>query len=436
VDANPRRDMESTMHSWVDEITSIEEDWINSILNLTIECLKLDTADVLSDNELVQAADKTDIGESVLANIEERISYILKIRPVLFELNSGDRIDEDVFRLNVVRILKCLFHEHKKEVIKFRYVVLICIGQIMKFSLINKISMFSEQMADVLLDQLNETNIDKVLLHIVTDLLDQVTEFGFTPKQLLRLYRHAYHQDKYSQIFYDIFEHKKTMIGTTLLYKPKQNIIFKGLDLISSKLSFTISTFLKLNSSHCYFKSLGNVGKYTFMQLKDSNSDILLEYYVENGKLGIATQTEKHIFSCFQIMLDEIYNISYVHVSEGSKRLRIDVYIDGIHVESKIVINVFNKGINSPNLKFSFIKNSCPSKSNACQLLLLGPSKGTGIILEIKSLFVLDTVQYGKWIMFLNALSHSYSGTLQDSQLSDLIHPSAYEYTELLQNYG
>lgn len=309
---------------------------------------------------------------------------------------------------------------------RFTHTTLAIMYQLSKISLLSKINMYSEPLLDSLIDALDNNTKDTWIEKMIQNMILQMTDFGFSPYQLHKLYDHCLKNDKHASIFYNIFDnYSNTMQNNYIFYDDNQVSRFNNLKLVNTKTGVLVSAWIKLTRSTDSLSPLSDMGSFKFLTLETANGSLMIQYCIENGRIQLVTPTEEQWFVCFQLELDKVYNISFAHICEGKQKMRVDVYINGIHMESKIINTLFNDPNQTTRSIFSYNKANT-LRSLTLNLIITGPSKIDNLVMETNSCYIIETSNYQQWILFINFLGQSYSGSFDDNNLLSLINSSKY----------
>lgn len=302
---------------------------------------------------------------------------------------------------------------------EFRCSMLTILCQLIRSSILNKLNVYSESFMDNLIHLLDSTT-DQWLSQVLTSLILEFADLGITSSQLLLLYKHCYNQGRYSDLFYNIFEQFDRFTKSLIFHSNKQKLLFEKITLCDYKTGFITSCWIRLTNSVNKAKLNSSIHSFTFLTLNKYDGSLLINYIIENNKIRVVTPTEEQLFVSFHFDINKAYNISFAHVCEGKKKLRIDMYVDGVLIESKIIDSLFNYSTGSSRSIFSYAHvNSNAEKT--FDLVISGPGSLDNVILEFGSIYIIETPHYIEWILFIHLLGPDYSGFFADSNLMSLI---------------
>ncbi|GAV29795.1 hypothetical protein PMKS-003299 [Pichia membranifaciens] len=290
--------------------------------------------------------------------------------------------------------------------------------QLIKASLLNKLAIYSEALIDLLLRYIGK-DVDLWLDSALCFLIFEYSEIGFNASQIALLFKLCYEGGRYSKLFYSIFNQENTTINSLIFNSADHKLIFENISISKPNSSFVLSSWIKLDSSINSKTSGIHPGGFDFLTLGNSKGQNLIHYSIYDGRISLVTKTEKQLFVSFELEMNKLYNITFAHICEVKKKIRVDLYINGLLIESKVIDTIFGGSSDNSRLLFPHLKNDLASKS--LNLLVSGPKENDGLILELSSVYIIETSNCLPWILFLHMLGAAYSGSFKDSCLLSLL---------------
>lgn len=359
--------------------------------------------------------------------IDTDVSYettILNTENTIGKLqNCNIKIKSNLNHESIIILLKEIYNsniESDTDLINYKHSLMLILYQLINNSQINKIAAYSEKLIDLLLELLG-TIEDKWLDFMLSILIIEFSDMGFNSDQLMILYKHCYKMDKYSNIFYKIFDNNNTLNQSVIFDNPENQLEFKNISFSKSKSTFVISTWLRLSHSNTFSNLNSSFGSFKLFSLNKNNGNQIITYLIDNGEIQIITDREApQSFASFQLEINKLYNISFAHISEGKKKTRIDVFINGLLIETKVINNIFANF--NENNKSIFSYNNIDFSNVSYDLTLSGPSNlKNNLIMEISSLYIIESQEYLQWVIYLYMLGPTYSGKFTNTNLLRLL---------------
>lgn len=294
--------------------------------------------------------------------------------------------------------------------ILFKRKMLMIIFQLVRASVINKVRVYSSQLVDAILGNIEKKH-DEIIYKISCCLMLEFVELGYDSVQFKRFQSVIQSDQEIMRKLQNIFTDGNYLYNSLVFDSFNQELIMRGLTLKSTTSSFMVSCWVRL-SSLCWYKPGDQDHEgYRIFELLHPNGSLFVSYTIDNGELILKTSTEEHSFECFQFQLDKLYNISIAHVCEGKKMTRIDVFLDGNLIQPKVVQNIFNQAISG-----SFFLPS----NLSLDLIVSGPPHSHQVM-EISNIYVVESDKYRDWVTCFYALGPNYSGSFADSDVSRFV---------------
>jgi hypothetical protein len=377
---------------------------------------------VLIANWNIGSEFNSDLSLDDLMNIENYIWELANVPIALFQNDDKTKsgIQKWLIKLcDSLKNIQCDGDNASTDSSKdFIYKLLLIVYQLTKVSLLSKMYIYSEQLIITilhLLDSKNDSIIDKLLCLMVSEL----AEMGFNSSQMLNFYKHLVQLDDEVDLslFYSLFTNESYINNSSIFHQFDQELKYPGLSLNTTKPCFILSSWIKLSHSMNY-KKLNTVDDtFKFSELTHPNGLLLINYSIHNGRIRIATPIEEQWFDCFYAEFGKLYNISFAHVCEGKRMMRIDLYVNAMLIESKIISNIF--GQHNQLHKMIFSRNGI--QGVLFDFSLTGPNQNNSTILELTNTYIVETTNFIDWICYIKFLGPNYTGTFMDSDISSLI---------------
>lgn len=295
-------------------------------------------------------------------------------------------------------------------------IVLFC--QLIKASILNKVAVYSEELVDLLHQHIGK-GLDWWIDSALSFLILEYSEIGLSASQISLLFKLCYEGGRYSKLFYSVFSQGNTMTKSLIFNSADHELIFENINLSKPNSSFVLSSWIKLDNSTNYKTYGADSAGFVFLTLRNNKAQNLIHYSIHDGRISLVTKTEKQLFVSFELEMNKLYNITLAHVCEVKKKTRVDLYINGLLIESKVIDAIFGGSCDNSRLLFPTMKDDSVSKS--LSLLISGPKKNDGLILELSSVYIIETSNCLPWILFIYMLGAAYSGSFEDSCLLSLL---------------
>lgn len=353
----------------------------------------------------------------LLNDIMEIKSYIWEVANVKFVSFKDDTLISENFSSWLVNLCQYLQVENDHDDASLAYSMLLIVYQLIKISLLSRHYLHSEGLITTILSLL-DTNKDSLVDKFLCLLISELAELGLTSSQLLSFYNHLSkpEYENYLQLFYSLFTNENYINNSFIFHDFEEQLTYPNLSLKNTRSCFILSSWIKLSSSLDYTNIDKPFDDFTIFQLTHPNGSLLINYSIRNGRLYVSTSTEEQLFACFQFEVGKLYNISFAHVCEGKKMIRLDLFINGILIESKIILTIFGQYNQTNNL---FSTND--SRSILFDFSITGPNRQDNIVLEITNTSIIETTNYIEWISYIKSIGPIYSGTFADSDIKSLI---------------
>lgn len=358
--------------------------------------------------------------EDSITNVMNTDNYLWDIESLSLHIKNND-----VSPLKMVQLVFDIYNSKNASTdsdVEFKSSLMVLLCQLVKTSLINKLATHSKELTDVLLQSLSkcgDTRLDSALCGLILE----YSEFGFTPSQILILFKHCYKHDKYSQLLYMILGRENIICNSVVFNDEEQSLTFENLRFSKFNSTFVLSSWIKLDNS-THYRNPGNfTACFDFMTLKNHKGENIIHYAIDTGRIKLVTDAEEQLFISFELEIDKVYNIAFAHFCEGKKKIRVDLYINGILIESKVLGTLFGEMSGCNRSLFSPSKNDSTNKP--VSLVVTGPSKHDGIIMELSSVYFVESADFLQWVLFIHMLGVDYSGSFEDSCLLSLLHSSS-----------
>lgn len=309
------------------------------------------------------------------------------------------------------------------DTIHLKVSVFYLIYQAAKFSILNKTAMYSLELIDVLLNRLEDSS-DILEYRIIFILIIELSELGLNKTQLQKLLRILKTDKAALQIVYNVLIDDQLINDSIIFDDYEQEMCFPELQLSNSKTAFLISTWLKLrNSIHHGTCDTAEEG-FEFLNLTKLDGSPFLSYSIRNSKLYLRTSREDHCFNCFSFEPEELYNISILHIRKGKNIIKIEIYVNNMLVEFKLIPTCLS---DDPIQSF-FINRS----KVILNLKIAGPSRHKNVCTEFAALYLIETENTEKWIDYIYMLGPNYCGNFKDRNINSI---TSWKNRHLKQRY-
>lgn len=380
------------------------------LLHLFSNSIELEGAYIRPDDLVVLLSNwhpiselKTDVDLESLMSLDSYIWEFAHVQRAVLKNNEDTR--ENIRKI-VEGICKSISKETDYSDKEMHYNMLLIIYQLQKISLLNKMYMYSSGLIDTMLEWMGNSSVDILCNKLLSLMLLELAEIGFSPTQLQKYHRYISDDHNTLPLFYSMFTNKNILHNSLVFNELNQVMKFKDINLKNSKTYVIISAWLKISKKINYMNLNRKISSFKFIELLHTNGAVLVQYYVDNRKLQMVTPTEEHCFGCFIFEPNQAYNISLCHISQGKQMTRIDLYVNGVLIESKVTSAVFNRSSQS-RLLFS----KTIAHSNVFDLSVSGPTECDDIILETTNLFIIETEKFEEWISYIYHVGPNFSGT-------------------------
>ena len=325
-----------------------------------------------------------------------------------------------------------LQHDNHSEDHQFYQSLMLVIYQTVKASLMNRIIFNTKNIIDLLLKfGLQDPCQCKIICTILRLLLLDMSEFGFTPSQLRVLNKNLSKSTILYDLYQDMFRSDQLMLNSLIVQDKK--LQFKNININPASNSFVLSLMVRFSQIY-NFPDSEKINSELFVLSGPTN----IVYGINDGILEIQTSTEKHSFRSYSFDTEEKYNISFLHINESSRISKIDLYVNGIFIESKVFKCLFTDG---NKLSSSFTKKLLLSFKNDKEvhnlynLTISNQEKKSPIVIEISDVLMVETRDWKLWIFYIHLLGENIKKYFELSKPTSLLTSS--QYSSLIINvYG
>ncbi|TID30728.1 hypothetical protein CANINC_000644 [Pichia inconspicua] len=330
-------------------------------------------------------------------------------------INSNDIefSDDDNGKSTILKVIRELQKTCRADdAIQLKTSILYLIYQTVKFSILNKVAIYSFELIDLLLNILECSN-GTLEFRIVFILITEFFEMGLTKAQLQKLFQLIDKDKDAFKIVHELLVDNQHIDSSIIFDDYEQELCFSDLQLSNSKTSLLISTWIKLRNSIRHESNETISEGFEFVNLVKLDGSPLISYTIHNAKLYLRTSREDHCFNCFLFEPDQLYNISISHFRKGKNLVRIEAYINNIMIEFKLI---------PTNLSDDPIQSLFIDRSNInVNMKIAGPSKHKNLCTELAALYLIETEKPQKWLDHIYLLGPNYAGHFKAKDINNKI---------------
>lgn len=378
--------------------------------------------------------DEIDDDSTALALDCYYISYVVSLQDYLWEYGSFATVtfaknNDSAKRLtSLVQIISTSVTNFSNEELELLRSMMLLIYHIIKCSLLDKLDIHSKDLVRHLVATLRSlSDGDTILGTLLFLTILELAESGIYPRDLKRLQDYCSGIIELEDMFQGLFNLDRQMDTSVLFYEKGHELSFNELSISDKRSSFLIDFWVNVRPSSNVKCDNRDGSEVRLASLLSNTGSLLMKYSIENARIKLQTYTEELYFSALQLNYSTVNHISLVHVNEGRKLTRIDLYAAGKFVESKVFQPLFIDPYQPQKGFFGYRRYARDSTNFKFQLF--GPSDENYMLLEISSIKIIETAFYQEWILLLQKLGATFCGnfigtdflsTLTSSQMADL----------------